>query len=160
VSRKTPYKWFERFRGGAESTEDEQHSGRPSTSPTDENTSKIYEMVPANRRLMIREIYNSLNILFGSLQFALTKNLNMRRVNAKFVPRFLPQEQKELRLSKSLDLRDRANSDSVFLRSLIVGDESWIYGYDRETKMQSSHWKSYQNQSKLIMSHIDRILRY
>jgi transposase len=29
VSRKTAYKWFERFRVGAESTEDEQHWGRP-----------------------------------------------------------------------------------------------------------------------------------
>jgi transposase len=28
------YKWFERFRGGGESTEDEQRSGRPSNSTT------------------------------------------------------------------------------------------------------------------------------
>jgi transposase len=41
VSRNTIYKWFERFNGGAESTEDEHRSGRPSTSTTDENMSKI-----------------------------------------------------------------------------------------------------------------------
>jgi hypothetical protein len=64
----------------------------------------------------------------------------MRRVSAKFVPRHLPQEQKEFRLSISLELRDRASSD--FLRSLITGDEPWVYGYDPETKMQSSHWKN------------------
>jgi hypothetical protein len=62
-------------------------------------------------------------------------------VRAKFVPRFLPQEQKEPRLSISLKLRDRASSDSGFLPNLITGDESWVYGYDPETKMQRSHWK-------------------
>jgi transposase len=36
VSRKTVYKWFERY-GGAESTDDEQRSGLASTSTTEEN---------------------------------------------------------------------------------------------------------------------------
>jgi transposase len=41
VSRKTAYMWFEGFRDGAEKTEDEQRSGRPSTSTTDKKVSKI-----------------------------------------------------------------------------------------------------------------------
>jgi hypothetical protein len=94
VSRKAVYMWFERFRGGAESTEDEQRSGLLSTSTTDENVSKINEMIRANGRLKIREISTALNISFGSVQLVLTKNLNMRRVSAKFVPRLLSREQK------------------------------------------------------------------
>jgi histone-lysine N-methyltransferase SETMAR len=121
VSRKTVYKWIERFHGGAE---DEQRSGRPSTSTTDENVSKINEMIKANRRLTIREISNALNISFGSVQHVLTKNINMRRVSANFVPRLLLQEQKERRLSISLELRDRANLESGSLRSVITGGES------------------------------------
>jgi hypothetical protein len=27
------------------------------------------------------------------------------------------------------------------LKSVITGDETWVYGYDTETKWQSSHWK-------------------
>ena len=34
VTMKTVYKWFERFRNGCESVEDEKRSGRPSTSKT------------------------------------------------------------------------------------------------------------------------------
>jgi transposase len=49
VSRETAYKWLERFRSGAESTEDEQRSGRPSTSATDETVSKINEIIRANK---------------------------------------------------------------------------------------------------------------
>ena len=28
-----------------------------------------------------------------------------------------------------------------FLKKVITGDESWVYSYDIETKLQSSQWK-------------------
>jgi len=62
----------------------------------------------------------------------------MRRVSAKFVPRVLTAEQKQQRLSISLASRDRAASDSRFLGNVITGDETWVYGYDPETRVQSS----------------------
>jgi hypothetical protein len=31
-----------------------------------------------------------------------------------------------------------ANRDPEFLKTVIAGDESWVYGYDPETKVQSS----------------------
>jgi histone-lysine N-methyltransferase SETMAR len=66
----------------------------------------------------------------------------MKRVSAKFVPRILTPEQKEQRLSISLELRDRVTSDPNFFQNLITGDKSWVYGYDPETKVQSSQWKT------------------
>jgi len=41
-----------------------------------------------------------------------------------------------------LELRDRAASDSSFLGNVITGDETWVCGYDPETRVQSSQWKS------------------
>jgi hypothetical protein len=63
-------------------------------------------------------------------------------VSAKFVPRILTPEQKEQRLSISLELRDRVTSDLNIFQNVITGDESWVYGYDPETKVQSSQWKT------------------
>ena len=37
VTMKTAYMWFERFRNGCEPVKDEERSGRPSTSKTQEN---------------------------------------------------------------------------------------------------------------------------
>jgi hypothetical protein len=34
-----------------------------------------------------------------------------------------------------------ANGDPEFLKTAIAGDETWVYGYDPETKVQSSQWK-------------------
>jgi len=36
---------------------------------------------------------------------------------------------------------DWVESDSKFLNTVITGDESWVYGYDPETKAQSSQRK-------------------
>ena len=66
----------------------------------------------------------------------------MRQVSAKFVQRVLTVEQKKQRLSISLELRDRAASDSSFLVNVIKGDEIWVYGYDPETRVRSAEWKS------------------
>ena len=34
----------------------------------------------------------------------------------------------------------RQNDDLVLLKKFITGDESWVYGYDIETKIQSSRF--------------------
>jgi hypothetical protein len=50
----------------------------------------------------------------------------------------LTVEQKQQHLSVSLELRDRAASDSSFLGNVVTGDETWVDGYDPETRVQSS----------------------
>jgi len=124
VTMKTVYKWFERFRNGCESAEDEERSRCPSTSKTQENVERVSEMILSNRRLTIREISEDLNISYGSVQNILTTDLNMRRASAKFVPRVLTVQQKQQHLSISLELCDRAASDSSFLGNVIIGDET------------------------------------
>ena len=67
----------------------------------------------------------------------------MNRVAAKFVPRILTADQKQQqRFSVCTELRQLASDDETFLSRVITGDESWVYGYDPETKRQSSQWKS------------------
>jgi len=41
-----------------------------------------------------------------------------------------------------LELHDYAASDSSFLGNVITGDETWVYGYDPKTRVQSCQWKS------------------
>jgi histone-lysine N-methyltransferase SETMAR len=42
----------------------------------------------------------------------------------------------------SQELLNQANKDENFLQNIITGDETWVYGYDVETKAQSSQWVS------------------
>ncbi|KAG7155311.1 hypothetical protein Hamer_G028829 [Homarus americanus] len=66
------------------------------------------------------------------------KDLGMKRVAAKFVPRFLSREQKEFCAEVAEDLLQTSNNDPYFLKQVITKAESWVYGYDPETKAQSS----------------------
>jgi len=50
-------------------------------------------------------------------------------------------EQKQQCLSISLELCNRAASDSSLLGNVMMGDER-VYGYDPEARVQSSQWKS------------------
>jgi len=52
----------------------------------------------------------------------------------------LSDNQKENRVEISLELLAKANGNENFLKNIITGDEMWVYGYDVETKMQSTQW--------------------
>ncbi|GFG33641.1 hypothetical protein Cfor_01522 [Coptotermes formosanus] len=58
----------------------------------------------------------------------------MLRVSARFVPRVLAIEQKDHRLSVATALLQEAETDQNFMEGIIRGDETWVYGYEPETK--------------------------
>ena len=134
--------WYRHFKDGPESVESDQRSGRPSTSKTPENVESIRAAINKNRRLTVRELEEDLGIPQTIVSQILTEDLGKKCVVAKFVSRLLSREQKEFRPAVAQDLLDTANNNPDFLKKVIIEDESWVYGYDPETKSQSSQWKS------------------
>ena len=65
----------------------------------------------------------------------------MRRVAAKLVLRLLMDDQKQSRMNVCRELKKQLEVDPDLFSKVITGDESWCYGYDPETKQQSSQWK-------------------
>ncbi|XP_068213392.1 protein GVQW3-like [Palaemon carinicauda] len=133
--------WYHRFKQGQSSVESKPRSGRPSTSRNEEFISTVPRIVEDDRRITINEITEEVGITTGSVHTILTEDLAMQRVSANFVPKLLVEQQKQLRLEIAQDLLDCANNDSDFMKTIINGDETWVYGYDQETKFQSSQWK-------------------
>jgi hypothetical protein len=109
-------------------------SGRPGTSRTTENVEKIRERIHEDCLRTIHELADTVGISYGVCQEILTESLNMHRIAAKFVLRLLTNDQKQQRLDMCLELLQKANEDPTFISRIITGDESWIYGYDPETK--------------------------
>ena len=58
----------------------------------------------------------------------------MHRVSVKFVTRLLSDDQKENRFNISQEMLDRASAAENVIKNIIIGDETWAYGYDVETK--------------------------
>jgi len=101
---------------------------------------KVRTIVRNDRRLTVREIADECGISVGSCDAILTEDLQMKRVRAKFVPRLLTDDQREQRQTIARDLFERSCEDVQFLKNNVTGDGSWVYGYDPETKQQSSQW--------------------
>ena len=93
-----------------------------------------------DRRLTIEMIANELHLPMSTVRNILTKDLQMKRVAAKIVPRILTEEQKRKRLENSKKMLVMIKDDPNLLKRVITGDESWVYGYDPETKQMSSQW--------------------
>ncbi len=54
MSQARVYGWHKQFREGWESIEDDERSGRPSTSKTEEDVVKVREVLNSDRRLSVR----------------------------------------------------------------------------------------------------------
>jgi len=92
------YKWVKRFSEGRESVTDEERSGRPATSRTEENIAKFRQILRENRRLTVRSITEQVNIDKKTVRKILTEDLNMRKVCAKMVLKELTEKQKQRRV--------------------------------------------------------------
>jgi hypothetical protein len=120
------FEWHSFSKAGWVSVEDDECSGRPNTSKTTENIEKIRKLIHENCRRTIHELADIVGIW--------TENLNMRCIAAKSVPQLLTNDQKQRCVNMCLELWEKANKDPVFISRIVTDDESWIYGYDPETK--------------------------
>ncbi|XP_068620627.1 histone-lysine N-methyltransferase SETMAR-like [Battus philenor] len=118
-----------------------KRAGHPSTSTADEKNDEVKKMVLANRRITVRGNAEDLNISIGTCYSILSDNLGMRRFAAKIVPKLLNFDQKQHRMNIANEMLESVRDDPNLLQRVITGDESWVYGYDVETKAQSSQWK-------------------
>ncbi|UYV71996.1 hypothetical protein LAZ67_9001510 [Cordylochernes scorpioides] len=141
LDRSNVYRWYKMFSEGREDVNDEERAGRPSTSTTDEKINKLEKMILAYRRITVREVAEDLNISIGSCHSIFINDLGMRRVAAKFVPKLLNCDQKQHRMNIANEMLNSVRDDPNLLQRVITGDEAWVYGYDVETKAQSSQWK-------------------
>ncbi|UYV62166.1 hypothetical protein LAZ67_1008078 [Cordylochernes scorpioides] len=141
LDRSNVYRWYKMFSEGREDVNDEERAGRPSTSTTDEKINEVEKIILANRRITVREVAEDLNISIGSCHSIFINDLGMRRVAAKFVPKLLNCDQKQHRMNIANEMLDSVRDDPNLLQRVITGGEAWVYGYDVETKAQSSQWK-------------------
>jgi hypothetical protein len=95
LSRTAVFEWNSRFKAGRISVENDERTGRPSTSKTIGNVNKVRELIHEDRRRTIHKLADTIGISYGVCQEILTENLNMRRIAPKFVRRLLANVQKQ-----------------------------------------------------------------
>ncbi|UYV80875.1 hypothetical protein LAZ67_19002062 [Cordylochernes scorpioides] len=139
--RTTVFEWHSRFKAGRISIEDDPRQGRPKFQRTDENVQKITDLIKENPRTTLLELEQDTGISKTTIGRIVTEDLKLKKTPAKFIPRFLTNEQKLCRLATCEDMMEMTRTDPEWKDKIITGDETWVYGYDPETKPQSAEWR-------------------
>jgi hypothetical protein len=79
----------------------------------------------------------------------------------KLVPRLLTQYQTVYHVTACGEQLQRAENDTTFLPSIIIGDESWVYDYDPEIKQMSQRntpSSPRPKKARQVRSNVEKIL--
>ena len=89
MGRSQTFQSFSRFKTGRTSTDDDESSGRPVSSSTPEMIERVCQIIREDHRRTMDEVNMLVGISSGICHKILTKDLKMRSVASKFVPRLL-----------------------------------------------------------------------
>ena len=136
------YKWYKRFEEGRESLTDDERSGRPGTL-TSSDVTVIQELLNKDRRITLRELAARTDCSYGKVFNIVHEQLNMRRISARWIPKMLTDDQKQMRKESCKRILGRFQREgSNFMERIVTVDETWISFYTPETKQQSTMWKT------------------
>ena len=116
--------WYRRFKNGRTSVDSDPRPGRPSLTTTPENIERVQLAIKGDRRLTVRELENDLGIPKTIVWEISNKILGMTCVCAKFIPKLLTTEQKDLHSEIAQDNLEMVSDDENVLKEVITGDES------------------------------------
>lgn len=162
LSRTQVYEWFKRFESGRETLNDDERPGRPKTGLSEENITKVREFIKNNKKSSVKFIEMELGIPQTTVYRILTEVLGLKKVNSRFVPHKLTEDQKFDRIEHSKDIIKNARKDPNFLKTIVTGDETWCFEYEPETKRQSAEWRASDEgkpkKSRLVKSKVKVML--
>ena len=141
INRASVFEWHKRFKEGREFVRDDERCGSSKEVNAPELIGQIKNCMDKDRRVSIETISAQFDVIEGTVHTIIREELKMWKICVKFVPRVLREDKKERRCHDSREMVELINSDPAVLDALVTSDESWIYCYDPETKIQSSLWK-------------------
>ena len=110
---------------------------------TPEIINQIHELILEHRLISAKSIAEQLGISRERVESIIHKNLDTRKISAKWVPKCLNADPKRQRCQSSEQILDFFRGDpNDILSRLVTMDETWLlYHYDTETKQQSMEWR-------------------
>ena len=105
-------KWAAFFKAGRESVEDDERSGRPTTAVNEDKVKTVEDFIMRDRRVSVRHIAAAMVLFVGSVNTITYERLHISKVSARWVPRMLTPEERQVRKETSIEILSLFNVDT------------------------------------------------
>ncbi len=140
LHRQTVRFWYNSFVNGRTRVVDQYREPKRRSGRSPVNVQAVKAVIEADWRLTIPGVAAQTGIAAHNVQRILTKDLQLRRRSVKFVPAALTPNHLRQRLQCSQLMLQNIRRTPRVLKKIVTMDETWVYMYDPESKMQSSQW--------------------
>jgi hypothetical protein len=140
LNQSNVFRQYSQFQERRELVDDDERGGHPKSTRTEVNIAAVADLVKNDCRIASRMTAESLNVPKTVVLWILKEDLGKKKFCACFVPHSVTIEQMEDRVTSCQDIIAMADADKNFFNKIIMGDDSWCFAYDPETKQQSSEW--------------------
>ena len=98
------------------------------------------------------EDISDLSGLSSSVDFTILKEkLKLQKISARWLPHLLTPKQKKDRVEKASVLLSRfKNMDFCRLREVVTGDETWLYFFEPDNKLNNKMWVGENNEHPVV----------
>ena len=141
MSFSTICRWVAKFQSGQQQLKDAARPGRPVTSTTPKNVEKIRELLKTDARLTVRQLSRMTGLSLSRVHLILKKHLKVKKINARWIPHLLTEDQKKARVTmakKLLNMYPKFSQKSF--TNLITGDETWVHYFEPKRKVSNKIW--------------------
>ena len=126
MNRASVFEWHKRFKEDREFVRDYERCWRSKKVKTPELIDQIKNFMDKDRCASIETISAPFDVSVGTVHKIIRKELKMRKICAKLVPRVLRKDQKEGHCYDSREMVELIISDPAVLDALVTCDERWI----------------------------------
>ena len=101
----------------------------------------VQDLVKKDCRITIDEIATTLEISYGSAFLILTDHLGLSKLSSRWASKALEKDQLVQRAELSMSFLSKIEViDNDFMEQIVTVDETWIYQYNLECKIESMQW--------------------
>ncbi|KAI6648146.1 Transposase [Oopsacas minuta] len=127
LSYSTVRRWVSLFREGRTSVQDAPRPGAPKLVTNNDKLSEVKEYVESFPHSSVEEVANYVGISTRSAHTILKADLELRKIQVRWIPHCLTFPQKAARLQMAKEnLEIYEGSDPRRLLEIVTGDETWI----------------------------------
>ncbi len=130
--------WHHRFQDGRLSPKDNPRSGCPASHL--DSLQDIQTNIQNDRCKTLQEVASDVCRPVSTVFKVIKKDLNMKKLCPKFMPHFLTDANKKMRMNLSVNNLCNVRNIPHYLDRIVSGGETWISLYNQETKFESCQW--------------------